>query len=166
MDNALFRFAKPINEPVKSYAPGTSEKAALKQALAQLSSEKWDIPLVIGGKEIRTGDTGNVVMPHDHHHVLATYHKAGEKEVQMAIDAAMKAHKDWSELPWTERASVVLRIAELLSTKYRYILNASVMLGQSKNPFQAEIDAPCELIDFLRFSTFYASQVYADQPYS
>ena len=105
-------------------------------------------------------------MPHDHHHVLATYHKAGEKEVQMAIDAAMKAHKEWSELPWVERASVMLRVAELLSTKYRYILNASVMLGQSKNPFQAEIDAPCELIDFLRFSTFYASQVYADQPYS
>ena len=155
-----------MNEPVKSYAPGTSEKAALKQALAQLSSEEWEIPLVIGGKEVRTGDTGKVVMPHDHHHVLATYHKAGEKEVQMAIDAAMKAHKDWSELPWVERASVMLRVAELLATKYRYLLNASVMLGQSKNPFQAEIDAPCELIDFLRFSTFYASQVYADQPYS
>ena len=105
-------------------------------------------------------------MPHDHHHVLATYHKAGEKEVQMAIDAAMKAHKEWSDLPWVERASLMLRVAELLSTKYRYVLNASVMLGQSKNPFQAEIDAPCELIDFLRFSTFYASQVYADQPYS
>lgn len=166
MDNAIFSFPKPINEPVKAYAPGSSEKASLKKALAQLSSEEWDIPLVIGGKEIRTGNTGKVVMPHDHHHVLATYHKAGEKEVQMAIDAAMKAHKEWSELPWVERASVMLRVAELLSTKYRYILNASVMLGQSKNPFQAEIDAPCELIDFLRFSTFYASQVYADQPYS
>ena len=166
MDNAIFSFPKPINEPVKAYAPGSSEKSSLKKALAQLSSEEWDIPLVIGGKEIRTGNTGKVVMPHDHHHVLATYHKAGEKEVQMAIDAAMKAHKEWSELPWVERASVMLRVAELLSTKYRYILNASVMLGQSKNPFQAEIDAPCELIDFLRFSTFYASQVYADQPYS
>lgn len=166
MDNAIFRFAKPDNEPVKAYAPGSSEKAALKSALAQLETEKWEIPLVIGGKEIYTGDTGNVVMPHDHHHVLATYHKAGEKEVQMAIDAAMKAHKDWSELPWVERASVMLRVAELLATKYRYVLNASVMLGQSKNPFQAEIDAPCELVDFLRFSTFYASQVYADQPYS
>lgn len=154
MDNAIFSFPKPINEPVKAYAPGSSEKSSLKKALAQLSSEEWDIPLVIGGKEIRTGNTGKVVMPHDHHHVLATYHKAGEKEVQMAIDAAMKAHKEWSELPWVERASVMLRVAELLSTKYRYILNASVMLGQSKNPFQAEIDAPCELIDFLRFSTF------------
>ena len=99
MDNAIFRFPKPINELVKAYAPGSSEKASLKKALAQISSEEWDIPLVIGGKEIRTGNTGKVVMPHDHHHVLATYHKAGEKEVQMAIDAAMKAHKEWSELP-------------------------------------------------------------------
>ena len=166
MDNAIFRFLKPENEPVKSYAPGSSEKKALKSALAQLASEKWELPLIIGGKEVYTGNTGNVVMPHDHHHVLATYHKAGEKEVQMAIDAAMKAHKEWSDLPWVERASLMLRVAELLATKYRYILNASVMLGQSKNPFQAEIDAPCELIDFLRFSTCYASQVYADQPYS
>ncbi len=166
MDNAIYSFAKPINEPVKSYAPGSSEKKALKQTLAQLSSEEWDIPLIIGGKEIRTGNTGKVVMPHDHKHVLATYHKAGEKEVQMAIDAAMKAHKDWSELPWLERASVMMRVAELLATKYRYMLNASVMLGQSKNPYQAEIDAPCELIDFLRFSTYYAGKIYADQPYS
>ncbi len=166
MDNAIFRFPKPVNEPVKAYAPGSSEKKLLKQALAQLSDEKWDIPLVIGGKEVRTGNTGNVVMPHDHKHVMATYHKAGEKEVQMAIDAAMAAHKEWSELPWVERASVMLRVAELLATKYRYVLNASLMLGQSKNPYQAEIDAPCELIDFLRFSTYYAGQVYADQPYS
>ncbi len=166
MDNAIFRFPNPGNEPVKTYAPGTSEKKALKAALKQLSTEEWDIPLIIGGKEIRTGDTGKVVMPHDHHHVLATYHKAGEKEVKMAVDAAMKAHRQWSELPWIERASVMLRVAELFTTKYRYLLNASVMLGQSKNPFQAEIDAPCELIDFLRYSAFYAGQVYAGQPYS
>lgn len=166
MDNAIFRFPNPGNEPVKTYAPGTSEKTALKTALKQLSTEEWDIPLVIGGKEIRTGDTGKVVMPHDHRHVLATYHKAGEKEVKMAVDAAMKAHREWSELPWVERASVMLRVAELFATKYRYLLNASVMLGQSKNPFQAEIDAPCELIDFLRYSAFYAGQVYAGQPYS
>lgn len=166
MDNSIYRFAKPDNEPVKSYAPGSPEKAELKKTLAQLSSEEWDIPLIIGGKEIRTGNTGKVVMPHDHRHVLATYHKAGEKEVQMAIDAAMKAHYDWSRLPWTERATIMMRIAELFTTKYRYLLNASVMLGQSKNPFQAEIDAPCELIDFLRFSAFYAGQIYADQPYS
>lgn len=166
MDNAIFRFAKPINEPVKAYAPGSVEKTSLKQMLSQLATEQWDIPLLIGGKEIRTGNTGKVVMPHNHKHVLATYHKAGEKEVQMAIDAAVKAQREWSELPWVERASVMMRIAELISTKYRYALNASLMLGQSKNPMQAEIDAPCELIDFLRFSAFYAGQVYADQPYS
>ena len=166
MDNAIFKFPKPANEPVKSYAPGTPEKAELKKALDKLAGEQWDIPLVIGGKEVRTGNTGKVVMPHDHKHVLATYQKAGEKEVQMAIDAAMKAHKEWSRLPWVERASVMLRIAELLSTKYRYLLNASLMLGQSKNPYQAEIDSPCELVDFLRFNTFYASNIYSDQPYS
>jgi len=166
MNNAIFRFANPGNEPVKAYAPGSSEKSDLKKAISQVSSEEWDIPLIIGGKEIRTGNTGKVVMPHDHKHALATYHKAGEKEVQMAIDAAMKAHKEWSELPWIERATVMMRVAELFSTKYRYLLNASVMMGQSKSPFQAEIDAPCELIDFLRYSAFYAGQIYADQPYS
>lgn len=166
MNNALYSFSKPDNEPVLSYAPDSKQANALHSALKQLSSEQIDIPLIIGGREVRTGDTGNVVMPHDHHKVLATYHKAGAKEVQMAIDAAMKAHRQWSELSWVDRASVMMRVAELISTKYRYLVNASVMLGQSKNPFQAEIDAPCELIDFLRFSAFYASQVYADQPYS
>lgn len=166
MNNAIYSFPKPINEPGKSYAPGSKEKAELKAALKQISSEVQDIPLIIGGQEVRTGDTGKVVMPHDHQHVLATYHKAGAKEVQMAIDAALKARQEWSDLPFTERASVMLRIAELISTKYRYLMNASCMLGQSKNPFQAEIDAPCELIDFLRYSTFYASQIYAEQPYS
>ncbi|GAB6394038.1 MAG: L-glutamate gamma-semialdehyde dehydrogenase [Bacteroidales bacterium] len=166
MNNAIFKFAKPANEPVKAYAPESAEKTHLKNALRQLAAEEWDIPLVIGGKEIRTGNTGKVVMPHDHRHVLAIYHKAGEKEAQMAIDAAMEAHKQWSELPWEERAAVMMRIAELIATKYRYEMNASVMLGQSKNPFQAEIDAPCELLDFLRFSAFYAGQIYAEQPYS
>ena len=166
MNNAIFKFAKPNNEPVKSYAPGTPEKAGLKSALSQLSSEEWDIPLIIGGKEVRTGNTGKVVMPHDHKHVLATYHKAGEKEVQMAIDAAMKAHKEWSELPWVERGSIMMRIAELFSTKYRYLLNASVMLGQSKNPYQAEIDSPCELVDFLRFGSYFAGNIYSEQPFS
>jgi len=166
MNNAIFRFPNPGNEPVKTYAPGSVEKAELKKALAQLKSEKWDIPLIIGGKEVRTGNTGTVVMPHDHKHVLATYHKAGAEEVQMAIDAAMAAHQSWSELPWLERASVMLRIAELCSTKYRYLLNASVMLGQSKNPYQAEIDAPCELIDFLRYGVYFADQIYSGQPFS
>ncbi|MDR3308908.1 MAG: L-glutamate gamma-semialdehyde dehydrogenase [Tannerella sp.] len=166
MNNSLYRFNKPENEPVKSYAPGASETVCLRQTLKQLSSEEWDIPLIIGGKEVRTGNTGKVVMPHDHRHVIATYHKAGEKEVQAAINASITAHHEWSELPWIERASVMLRIAELFAVKYRYLLNASLMLGQSKNPFQAEIDAPCELIDFLRFSAFYGSRLYAEQPYS
>lgn len=166
MNNALFQFQKPANEPVKAYAPGSEEKAELKKALHKLSTEKWDIPLIIGGKEIRTGNTGEVVMPHDYRHVLATYHKAGEKEVQMAVDAAMAAHREWSRMPWVERASILQRAAELISTKYRYMVNASVMLGQSKNPYQAEIDAPCELVDFLRFNNFFASDIYADQPYS
>ena len=156
MNNALFKFQKPCNEPVKGYAPGSEEKAELKKALHRLASEKWEIPLVIGGREVRTGDTGEEVMPHDHRHVLATYHKAGEKEVRMAIEAAMKAHREWARMPWVERASILQRAAELIATKYRYLVNASVMLGQSKNPFQAEIDAPCELVDFLRFNNFFA----------
>ncbi|MDR2533697.1 MAG: L-glutamate gamma-semialdehyde dehydrogenase [Tannerellaceae bacterium] len=166
MNNSVYTFSKPANEPVKTYSPGSADKAALKSALALLSSEKWDIPVIIGGREIRTGDTGKVVMPHNHRHVLAVYHKAGEKEVQSAINAAIDAQKLWSELPWTERASLMMKIAELIAGKYRYLLNASLMLGQSKNPMQAEIDAPCELIDFLRFSAFYAGEVYAGQPYS
>lgn len=166
MNNALFHFQKPGNEPVKTYAPGSEEKAELKKALHKLSTEKWDIPLIIGGKEVRTGNTGDVVMPHDYRHVLATYHKAGEKEVQMAADAAMKAHRQWSDMPWVERASILQRAAELISTKYRYLVNASVMLGQSKNPYQAEIDSPCELVDFLRFNNFFAGGIYADQPCS
>ena len=166
MNNSVFTFSKPANEPVKTYSPGSADKAALKNALAQLSSEQWDIPIIIGGREIRTGNTGKVVMPHNHKHLLATYHKAGEKEVRLAVDAAIEAQKQWAELPWTERASLMMKIAELIAGKYRYLLNASLMLGQSKNPMQAEIDAPCELIDFLRFSAFYAGEVYAGQPYS
>jgi len=166
MNNAIFTFAKPENEPVKAYAPRSVEKTSLKQALRQLSSEVWDIPLIIGGREVRTGITGQVVMPHDHQHILATYHKAGPQEVQAAITAALAAQQQWAELPWVERASLMMRIAELIAGKYRYLLNASLMLGQSKNPMQAEIDAPCELIDFLRFSAFYAGKIYADQPYS
>lgn len=164
MNNAVFQFPLPANEPIKSYAPGTSERELLKKSLQEVTTHVEDIPLIIGGKEVRTGDTGKVVMPHDHHHVLATYHKAGEKEVAMAVEAAMKAHGEWSRLPWVERASITMKVAELLSTKYRYAMNAAVMAGQSKNPYQAEIDAPCEAIDFLRFNTHFASQIYADQP--
>ena len=166
MNNAIFSFPVPQNEPIKSYAPGTPERAELQAKLAELKSQTIEIPLIIGGKEVRTGDTATVTMPTDHGHVLATYHKAGAKETQMAIDAAMEAREEWANMPWVERASITLKIAELLATKYRSLINAATMLGQGKSPFQAEIDAACETIDFLRFNASYASQIYADQPAS
>ncbi len=166
MNNSVFLFGKPQNEPVYSYAPGTPERKKLEEAVAELAAQKGEIMPIIGGKEIATGDKGTVVMPHDRQHVLATYHKVGKREVSLAIEAAQKAHQQWSMLPWTERASIMMRIARLISTKYRYKLAASLMLGQSKNPMQAEIDAPCELIDFLTFSTYYAGQIYSEQPMS
>lgn len=166
MNNAIFNFPLPANEPVKTYLPGSPERIALDAELKRQSSEVIDIPLIIGGKEIRTGNIGTVVMPHNHKHILATYHKAGEKEVQMAVDAAMAAHKEWGETPWEVRASIMLRIAELLAGKYRPVLNAATMLGQSKNIYQAEIDSACELIDFLRYNVAYACKIYATQPKS
>ncbi len=166
MNNSIFSFPLPQNEPVKAYLKGSPERIALEAELKRQSTETLDIPLIIGGKEIRTGNTGKVVMPHDHNHVLATYHKAGEKEVKMAIKAAMDARKIWSDTPWTTRAAIVLKMAELLSTKYRAIMNAATMLGQSKNIFQAEIDSACETIDFFRYNCAYASELYATQPKS
>jgi 1-pyrroline-5-carboxylate dehydrogenase len=166
MNNAIFSYDLPGNEPVKSYAPGSSERDSVKKELKRLSSEVFDIPLIIGGKEVRTGDTGEVVMPHDHRHVLAHYHKAGDNEVRLAVEAAEKARKDWSEMPWVERMSISVKAAELLATKYRDLINASTMLGQSKNVFQAEIDAACETVDFLRFNAHFMGMVYADQPIS
>ncbi len=166
MNNSIYSFAKPINEPVLPFTPGSKERVALEKALKEVSSQQIEIPLIIGGKEIRTGNTGKIVMPHDHQHVLATYHKAGAKEVQMAVDAAMAARKEWSELAWLERASIMHKIAELVSTKYRYIMDAYLMLGQSKNIYQAEIDGVCELIDFLRFNAYFASKIYSEQPES
>jgi len=166
MNNAIFSFPDPGNEPIKGYAPGSPERKELQAKLAELKSQEIEIPLIIGGKEIKTGNLGKVTMPSDHGHVLATYHKAGEKEVNMAIDAALEAHKKWSEMPWVERASITLKAAELLATKHRALINAATMLGQGKNAFQAEIDAACEAIDFLRFNAHYASQIYADQPSS
>lgn len=166
MNNSIFSFAKPINEPVLPFTPGSKERIALEKALKEVSSQQIEIPLIIGGKEIRTGNIGKIVMPHNHQHVLATYHKAGASEVQMAIDAAMAARNEWSELAWVERASIMHKIAELVSTKYRYIMDAYLMLGQSKNVYQAEIDGVCELIDFLRFNAYFASKIYSEQPES
>jgi delta-1-pyrroline-5-carboxylate dehydrogenase, group 1 len=166
MNNSVFTFPLPANEPVKTYLKGSPERIALDNELKRQSSITLDIPLIIGGKEVRTGNTGTIVMPHNHKHILATYHKAGEKEVQMAIDAAMKAHKEWSEMDWRVRASIMLKAADLLQGKYRPIVNAATMLGQSKNIFQAEIDSACELIDFLRYNVAYASKIYSIQPKS
>ena len=164
MNNAIIQFPLPQNEPVKAYLEGSPERVALDAELQRQYNTVLDIPLIIGGKEVRTGEIAKVVCPHEHGHVLATYHKAGEKEVRMAIDAAMEAHKKWSETPWTTRAAIVLKCAELLATKYRPILNAACMLGQSKNIYQAEIDSACETIDFFRYNVHYASKIYAMQP--
>ena len=164
MNNAIINFPVPANEPVKAYLEGSPERVALDAELDRQWNTVLDIPIIIGGKEIRTGNTGKVVCPHDHKHVLATFHKVSEKEVQMAIDAAMEAHKIWSETPWTTRAAIVLKCAELLATKYRPILNAACMLGQSKNIYQAEIDSACETIDFFRYNVHYASKIYNMQP--
>ncbi len=166
MNNSVFHFPYPANEPVKSYAPGSPERKELQAELKRMASTEIEIPLIIGGKDVRTGDTGKVVMPHDHDHVLATYHKAGAKEVQMAIDAAMKAKKEWERFPWVERAAITVRIAELIAKKYRAVMNAATMLGQSKNAFQAEIDSACETIDFLRFNAHFAGTIYNQQPHS
>lgn len=134
MANAILNISLPDNKPVKTYAPNTPERAALKAKLEELQNQQIDIPLIIGGKEIRTGETENIVMPHNHKHVLAKFHKAGEKEVQMAIDAAMDAYKIWSRMDWHDRAAIFLRAADMITlTDWRYILNASTMLGQSKN---------------------------------
>ena len=164
MNNAVIQFPLPQNEPVKAYLKGSPERVALEAELERQYNTVVDIPLIIGGKEIRTGNTGKVVCPHEHGHVLATFHKAGEKEVKMAIDAAMKAREEWSRTPWTTRAAIVLKCAELLATKYRPIMNAACMLGQSKNFYQAEIDSACETIDFFRYNVHYASKIYSMQP--
>ncbi|MCQ2273629.1 MAG: L-glutamate gamma-semialdehyde dehydrogenase [Bacteroidales bacterium] len=166
MNNTIFSFPKPENESVLGYKPGSAERKAIREALNELYNTVTDIPAIIGGKEVRTGQTGQVVMPTENKHVLATYHKVGEEEVKMAIDAAMKAHEEWANTPWIDRASVMLKIATLITGKYRWLINAATMLGQGKTTMQAEIDAACELADFLRYNAFYASQIYSDQPCS
>jgi 1-pyrroline-5-carboxylate dehydrogenase len=143
MNNAIYNFREPKNEPVLSYKPGSRERLLLEEELSVQKNQVIDIPLIIGGKEIRTGKTGQVVMPSDHKHVLATYHKAGEKEVALAIEAALEAKDCWMNLAWMERAGIMAKAAELISKKYRYRINAATMLGQGKNVIQAEIDAAC-----------------------
>lgn len=155
-----------INEPTLSYAPGSAERAALREALERMAGEKPDIPLIIGGKEIRTGSTGEAVMPHDHQHVLATWHRGGADEARAAAQAALKAHDEWASWSWEDRAAVFLRAADLLAGRWRPILNAATMLGQSKTAHQAEIDSACELIDFWRFNVQFVRQMMEEQPNS
>ena len=166
MNNAIYSIQPPENEPVLTYAPGTRERAELEKELKRMSSEIAEIPVIINGKAIKTGKTGKVVMPHDHSHVLATYHMAGEKEAAEAIESAMNAKDLWMALSWIERSSIMLKAAELLSKKYRYTILAATMLGQSKSVQQAEIEAAGETIDFLRFNTYFAGQIYEEQPHS
>ncbi|HEX6200788.1 MAG TPA: L-glutamate gamma-semialdehyde dehydrogenase [Thermoanaerobaculia bacterium] len=163
MSSAVFEVPIPENEPIHDYAPGSPERASLKKALDELLDQEVEIPVVIGGEEVRTGDTATCVCPHDHGHVLGTYHQAGEKEVARAVEAAKAAWVDWSEMPWEERAAVFLRAAELLTGPRRDLLNASSMLDQSKTAHQAEIDVVCELADFWRFNPAYMRQLYAMQ---
>ncbi len=162
--NGVIKIPKPINEPVMVFAPGSPEKASLKAELGRMLGEEIEIPLIIGGKEVSTGNFADCRCPHDHTHLLGRYHKAGPDEITMAVEEAKKAWKDWSEMDWIARASIFLRAAELLATKYRDVLNASTMLGQSKTAHQAEIDAACELIDFYRYNPYYMQKIYEEQP--
>jgi 1-pyrroline-5-carboxylate dehydrogenase len=164
--NGHRRIPPPLNEPNRSYAPGTPERASLKARLQAMASERIVIPLVIGGKEIKTGSCGQSVMPHDHRHVLAEYHKASEQHVRMAVDAALAARREWASWSFDDRAAVILKAAELLTTSWRDNLNASTMLGQSKTAFQAEIDAATEIVDFWRFNVHYGQELLDEQPIS
>lgn len=166
MSNAIFQVPTAVNEPVLSYSPGSPERRELRATLDRMRSQVLDIPMYINGVEIRTGKTANITPPHDHKHVVAHYHKGDKTHVQQAIDAALKAHGAWSELPWQERAAIFLKAADLLAGPYRAAINAATMIGQSKNVYQAEIDAACEMIDFLRFNVEYMRQVYTQQPIS
>ncbi|MCD6205003.1 MAG: L-glutamate gamma-semialdehyde dehydrogenase [Candidatus Marinimicrobia bacterium] len=166
MPNANFSLPDPVNEPIKAYRSGSPERAELKAMLKKMSNEQIEIPLIIGGQEIKTGNMGKCVMPHDHQHVLASFHKAGPKEVEMAVEASQKAWKTWSNLCWWERASIFKKAAALLAGPWRPVLNAATMLNQSKNVFQAEIDSACELVDFWNFNVKYMEQIYEQQPFS
>jgi 1-pyrroline-5-carboxylate dehydrogenase len=164
--NSTRRVPPPTNEPVKSYAPGSAEKAELKARLTAMAGERIEIPLVIGGKNVKGTERGIAVMPHDHRHVLGDWHKAGREHVTKAVQAAAAARREWANWPFEDRAAIFLKAAELLTTTWRQTVNAATMLGQSKTAFQAEIDAAVELIDFWRFNPHYAQELYAEQPVS
>jgi 1-pyrroline-5-carboxylate dehydrogenase len=166
MSNAYFKVPTPYNEPVKSYAPGSAERTELKKKLAEMQGQSIEIPLIIGGKEVKSGNTAEIRAPHNHKIKLGIYHKAAEKEVYQAIEAALEARKVWSEMPWEQRVAIFLKAADLLAGSWRSTLNAATMLGQSKTVYQAEIDSAAELIDFWRYNTYFMTQLMSDQPYS
>ena len=155
MSLGYFSYPIPVNEPVLNYAPGSPEKLALKKVLAELKSQKLDIPMYIGGDEVRTGKTRELRPPHEIAHVLGTFHKGTEEHAKQAIQAALAVRESWANTSWQERAHIFLKAADLLATKYRPYINACTMLGQSKTAYQAEIDSACELIDFLRFNEYF-----------
>jgi len=166
MDLGYFSYPMPVNEPVQNYAPGSAEREALKRTLKELKSQSMDIPMYIGGKEIRTGKLQAIHPPHEIAHTLGHFHAGDASHVEQAINAALTAKKAWAEMSWESRANIFLRAADLISAKYRYYMNGTTMLGQSKNVFQAEIDSACELIDFLRFNVHFLSEIYKQQPIS
>lgn len=166
MNHTILSIERPDNEPVLSYAPGTPEREVIKKELERMSAMQIEVPVIIGGKKHYTGDTGQLIMPHNHSHIMGIWHKADEKLIQLAIDTSLKAKREWETIPWAERASIFMRAAELVSQKYRYILNAATMLNQSKSVHQAEIDSACEVADFLRFNPYYMGVIYNEQPHS
>ncbi len=166
MNLGYFSYPLPVNEPIYNYAHGSAEKEALIKTLAELKSTSLDIPMYIGGEEVRTGKKGAIHPPHETSHTLAHFHAGDETHLQQAIDAALAAKEIWANMGWESRANIFLRAADLISTKYRYHMNGTTMLGQSKNVYQAEIDAVCELIDFLRFNVHFLSEIYKQQPIS
>lgn len=166
MSLGTFSYPLPANEPVLNYGPGSAEKKRLKEVLALLKKEKADIPMYIGGKEVRTNKTQSIHPPHETKHTLGHFHIGTEKHVQQAIDAALAAKEGWAAMSWEDRAAIFLKAADLIATKYRPYMNGTTMLGQSKNAYQAEIDAACEIIDFLKFNVHYLSEIYKQQPIS
>ena len=166
MQFGIFKVPEPYNEPILSYAPGDPERDELAKKYQELMNQQVEIPLIIDGKPCKSGNLSDCRPPHNHRHLLGQYHKAGEKEIEMAVQAALTAKEKWANTPFTHRAAIFLRAAELISKKYRHLMNAACMLAQSKTCHQAEIEAVCELVDFLRFNAKYAQEIYRDQPYS
>ena len=164
--SGYFSYPLPANEPVLNYGPGSPEKITLKKTLAELKKQTADIPMYIGSEEVRTGKKVAIHPPHEISHLLGYFHEGEESHVRQAIDAALSAKAAWAALSWENRANIFLKAADLIATRYRSLMNATTMLGQSKNVYQAEIDSACELIDFLRFNVYYLTEIYKQQPLS